>query len=198
MPTFWHIDGVSVLNPTSTDHSPLTIRRIILWTLYVAVFAAIFSVLPATSLSFNAASAVAFLFVAIDGFSPSRCRLQAMLATSFFACGLAYAVATGFIVLILKPPPVTPKPPLPFWSELYHLVSGGIIRDTGNAIAETIATVFQYGITIIVCTMISSLIALFTFRRRKQSKWLLLLNSPWQLLSGWFCVVIVYEILTDG
>lgn len=152
-----------------------------------------FSTLPASPLAFASASAVATLFLLIDAFAAPRFRTPGIVAISFFACGLAYSVATGFFILVQFPPPVPPKPPLPFWSGIYYLVSGGLLRDVGNAIAEAIALVFQYVSMIVTCTIISSSIATLTIRRRPHSKWLLLLNSPGILLCG----VIVYAILCE-
>jgi len=169
-----------------------------LWTLYVAVYAAMFSTLPASPLAFAFASAVATLFLLIDAFSAPRFRTPGIVGISFFACGLAYSVATGFFILTQFPPPVPPKPPLPFWSGIFYLASGGLLLDIGNAIAEAIAIVFQYVSMIVVCTIISSLIALLTVRRRPYSKWLLLLNSPGILLCGAIIYAILYEVFTTG
>lgn len=165
--------------------------------LYVAVYAAMFSWLPASTLAFVTATVVTTLFLLIDAFSGQHFRAPGIVGVSFFACGLAYAVASGFFVLLQFPPPVPPKPPLPFWSGIYYLVSGGLVRDIGNAIAEGIALVFQYVSMIVVCTIISSSVALFTIRRRPHSKWLLLLNTPGILLCGWIVCVILYETFTN-
>jgi hypothetical protein len=186
------------MNPSKAHGARLTIRRIWLWTLYVAIFAAVFSVLPATKLSFGAASMTAFLFIAVDVLFPSRWRCPGLLALSFFACGLAYAVATGFFVLEQYPPPATPKPQLPFWAGLYHLVSGQFLRDIGDAIAAALAILIYYTMAVVACTVVSTLVALFTLGRHWQSKWILLLNAPGILLTVWFCVVMVCEILNDG
>lgn len=182
------------MNELGCEGTRLTIRRSMVWLLYVAVYCSIFSTLPASPLAFTGTSIVATLFLFIDAFATPRFRTPGLVAIAFFACGLAYSVATGLFLLSYFPPPVPPKPPLPFWSGIYYLVSGGLIHDIATSIARGIALIFRYLTIIVACTVVSSSIALFTVRRRPHSKWLLLLNSPGILLCGY----IVFALLAEA
>lgn len=164
------------------QHPQISIQRIMRWTLFVAIFATVFSSLPAVAKSFWPGAAVLLAVVALDGLCPPQWRCAGMLALSFFACGLAYAVAACFFGIVVHPPPA----PL--------LQSRTLLE----AIALAFAIVFQYAVTIAICTVISSLIALHCFRSSWHSKWLLLLNTPGILLTGWLCVVILVELLADA
>ncbi len=159
--------------------------------LYFATFAAFFSLLPATPVSFSVATLSAVLFVAID--VKLNKRFCGWLGISYFACALSYVVAIGFVTLQLFPPPAPPKPPLPFWSGLYHLVSGGFIREIAEEIAAALALIVHYLMTIIACTLTSTGIALIDARRRRESRWLLIMNTPGILLSVYVIAAIAYD-----
>jgi hypothetical protein len=149
------MDSININGP------PLTIRRILCWMLFFAAFCAIFSVLPATNFSFGAASITACLFILADACLPRFVRASVALSVSFFACALAYAVGVAFLSLHIYPLPVAARPPLPFW----YLVTGGVVREILIDIARVIAIVVYYIETIVACTLVSCLVAVFTARR---------------------------------
>jgi hypothetical protein len=168
-----------------TGRAQFTTSRLLLWTLYSAIFVSIFSVFPATRLAFSVATFVAVIFVALD--VKFNGHFRGWLGISFFSCALAYVVTVGFFTMQLYPPTVPPKPPLPFWSGLYHLVSGGFIREIAQEIATAIAMTIYYLMTIMACTLASTTIALFTLKRNRKSRWLLAMNAPGILLTL-YCV----------
>jgi hypothetical protein len=114
-------------------------------------------------------------------------NLPGRLGISYFACALAYVVTIAFAIMQLYPPTASPKPPMPFWSFLYQLVMGGLLRDIFQEVGTAITTIVSYVMTIIACTFLSTTIALLTLRRDRASKWLLLLNTPGILLSV-YCI----------
>lgn len=179
-----------------TDAPQFSTSRLFLWTLYFATFAAFFSVLPATSVSFGVAAFAAVVFAAVD--VKFNGHFRGWLGVSYFACALAHVVAIGFAMMQLCPPATPPKPPLPFWAGLYHLVSGGFIRDIAQEIATAIAMIVHYLMTIIACTLISTAIALITPWRQRKSRWLLVMNTPGILLGVYVISVIVYDELIAG
>jgi hypothetical protein len=164
------------------QHPQISIRRIMLWTFFVAIFSTVFSSLPTDAKSFWPGAAVVLVVVALDGLCPSKRRCAGMLALSFFACGLAYAVAACFFGIVVHPSPA--------------LIQQS--RTLLEAIALAFAIVFQYAGTIAICTVVSSLIALHRLRSNSHSKWLLLLNVPGILLTGWLCFVILADLLTGS
>jgi hypothetical protein len=179
-----------------TGRAQFTTSRLLLWTLYSAIFVSIFSVLPATRLAFSVATFVAVIFVALD--VKFNGHFRGWLGISFFSCALAYVVTVGFFTMQLYPPTVPPKPPLPFWSGLYHLVSGGFIREIAQEIATAIAMTIHYLMTIMACTLASTTIALFTLNRNRTSRWLLAMNAPGILLTLYCVGALVYDGLLAG
>jgi hypothetical protein len=165
-------------------------KRLFLWMLFFSLYSTVFSVLPATTLSFSIATCVAATFVVLDALLPLQYRFAGFLGISYFTCGLAFAIAAGFWSLVFFPPMTPPKPPMPFWTGLYHLVSGGVYRD----FLQEIAIVAHYTMTILCCTFISVVIALARLRRERAAKWLLLLNSPGLLFTAY----VVFEDFYTG
>lgn len=182
------------------DYPRFSIRRLVLWMVFCSFYATIFSILPATTLSFLVASGVAAVFVLIDVFLPPRKRFVGALPVSFFSCGLAYAVASSFLILQVFPPSRPPTPPLPFWSGLLHLMTGGFIRDALQELAAAMAVVAHYTLTVVSCTFVSTVIAMWSLKRNRKGKarYLLLLNFPGLLLTVWLVLVILFEEFNAG
>ena len=173
-------------------HAPqFTTARLLLWMLYFATFATFFSLLPATSLSFSVATCSAVVFAVVD--IQSNKHFRGWLGITYFACALAYVVAIGFVTLLLFPPTLPPKPPLPFWAGLYHLVSGDFVRDIAQEIVAAIVLISHYIMTVIVCTLVSTGVALVFVRRQRKARWLLLMNTPGILLSIYVVTAVVYD-----
>ena len=158
------------------DTPQLTTRRLFLWTLYFATFAAGFSALSTTPLSLSVAAIVAVAFGVAD--ARFHGHFRGWLGISYFACAMAYIVAVGFVVMLLYPPPPPPRPGLSYWWSVYHLLSGGYVREMAQEIGGALSIIATYLMTFMAFTMTSTAIALLTVRRHRESKSLLVLNTP--------------------
>ena len=194
--SFWLQDTGLLRDIALTHSAQFTTSRLLLWTLYSATYAAIFSALPATSLSFVVATLFAVVWIAVDVRLNEYFR--GWLGISYFACALAYVVFISFLSMQLYPPTVPPKPLLSFWSGLYHVFSGGFIREIAHEVAVAIAMIIQYLMTIMVCTVVSTTIALLSLRRNRKSGWLLVMNTPGILLCIYCIAAIVCDELVAG
>ena len=123
-------------------------------------------------------------------------RMGRWLSVSYFLCALAYSVAVGFIVLQIYPPPVPPRPPLPFWSAVYHVVSGGVLVDVGRQVGQFIKMIYDYAFTVVGCSMASGLIVAIQWKKQHAARYVLLLNSPGLLFSAYFLVGLAYDLMS--
>jgi hypothetical protein len=171
--------------------TPLSTHSLASWTFYGVALAVCFSALPATPLALGVAASAAVIFVAVD--VKFKENLRGWLGISYFACALAYVVTIAFVMMQLYPPTASPKPPMPFWSFLYQLVTGGLLRDIFQEFGTAIAMIATYSMTIMTCTFLSTTIAMLTLRRIRASKWLLLLNTPGILLSVYYIATIAFD-----
>ena len=119
-------------------------ERLHLWALVTALLAAILAVLPGSSLSVVAAVFVVAVYILLDVIALNSRRCRGLLAISYFACGLAYAVAASVGMLILFPLP--PRPTTDFADRL-------------EAITEAVAVLFQYLLVFNLLTVVSFSIA---------------------------------------
>jgi hypothetical protein len=161
------------------------------WTFFCAALAVCFTALPATPLALGVAAFAVVVFGAVA--IKFNKNLPGWLGISFFACALAYVVTIAFAVTQLYTPTASPKPPMPFWSFLYQLVTGGLLRAIFQEVGTAITTIVSYVMTIIACTFLSVTIAMLTLRRDRASKWLLLLNTPGILFSVYWIATIAFD-----
>ncbi len=155
-----------------------SIRRLHLWMLVASLFAAIQTSHPCTVLSATGGTFVAVMLVCIDAITPQKRRCLGALACSFFACGLAFAVATSFTLLLLFPPKSPPTPGIDYFMAI------------SKAINDAISTAIAYLLTFSGLTALSFGTAIYSWRTRTAAKWLVLVNTPGMLLIVYVTLVI--------
>ena len=167
------------------------LKRVALWTLYVAIFCWLFSFLPATAIAFRWTAGLASMFLILDIASPSRFRFTGWLAVSFFSFATACTLALAFGLYLYDPPLDAPKPPLSFLATLLHIVSGDFWGELGQVIGEAIRIMMLYVWSFVTATFISTTIAIINVRRGKSARCMLALNCP-AVAFVLYCVVEHY------
>lgn len=178
----------------------IPLRKVFVW---LAVYACLFAIcggLPVPAVQFGAATAVVTLFVLMDMRSAARddkaapvvARCSIVLAYYSFAFALSVAVCYALYEIIPEPPTPPPKP-LPFLSAVFHIVSGQLFADIGDAIGPAIAIVSAYFGLFALFSTISFTSSLLALRHFKSAKWLALINVPGVLLFGFIAIIELSE-----
>ena len=124
-------------------------------------------------MSVAASVLVTTAFVAFDVLAPLSIRCRNLLALSYFACGLAFAIAASFGMLLLSPPP-NPQP------------TTNLLEALGKAFALVFSYLFVFGLF----TTASFAIAVAHWRQQRAAKWLVLINVPGVLITAHVFVLI--------
>lgn len=174
--------------------TPLTLRRMLLWFVFATIFYSLFTTLPATTWSFAAASLVAIGTLVLDGTVSPRSRLPGILGIAMFAGALGSCALASGLVLFFNPPADPPRPPLPFWPAVFHLMTLGPIRDAMENVAHWIDTVVRYWIVVVAFTVVS-LACTLPFLRQRRTRVLMLMNLPGFALGIYGIVILACETL---
>ena len=159
-----------------------------LWLIVIGVLTTHFLVLRVTALSFTVTCACEMLFLVVYTRWAKNPNFTTSLA--FLATGIAYSVAIGFFVLMSFPPPKTTSPPIsPIDFFLFAADSNGNPKGSLLDFVGAVALVFSYIFTAVIFAVTASTIALTLLRKNRFAKWILMINTPWLLLSVWLgCV----------
>ncbi len=173
----------------------IPLRKVFVW---LAVYACLFAIcggLPVPAVQFGAAIVVVTIFVLMDMWSSARDDTAASvvarcsIVVAYYSFAFAVCVAVCFALYEIIPEPATPPKPLPFLATVFHIVSGQLFRDIGDAIGRAIMLVQAYFGLFAVFSTISFTSSLFALRRFKSAKWLALLDLPGVMLFGYFVAV---------
>ena len=175
-----------------------SMRQLFLWSSVYALLLGIVAGLPVPPIQIVAAIAVVTAFVIIDSISardrsavPAAARCSMVVA--HFATAFAVGVGVCFALFLIVPePPAPPKPPLSFLGTVYHIASGQLFLDVGQAVGKAVAIRITYYQLFAIFSAIAFSSSLFALRRFRSAKWYALLNSPGTCL---FILFVVAEIL---
>lgn len=169
--------------------------RFFQWIVVVAFLSLLVTSLPYTWISLLGAELLLGVFMLIDLSLEKRDRYQGCLAFSYFACGLAFAIACSFILVLCFPPeyPLQPRrEPMTLLESFAYIFSGGFLLDIGQALAQVLGTIIIYLFYFTVFTLLSFGTAIVGWRKHPSAKWLMLLNSPGMALISYLVVMIVF------
>lgn len=168
----------------------LTIRQLLAWTTFLACYFTIAANLANHTKSIAAGILVALVFICID--SRRKHKQMLVLSLSYFACGLAYCIATMFFILVYFPDPTPPRPPMPFFAGLVYVVSGQWLDDVLTELGRALAMIFQYFFAFALFTLVSSALAIPY--ARKCSGWkIILANAPGLLFLSYIALAIAWD-----
>jgi hypothetical protein len=157
--------------------------------------------LPMRQIQLFAAITVVTLFVIVDAMSADdRSAIPALargsMVLTHYASAFAAAVAVCYVLFrILSEPPAPPKPPLPLLAAVFHIASGQLFEDIGQAIGRAIAIQLAYLQLFAVFSTIAFSSSLFARRRFRSAKWYALLNCPGMCLFIVFVIAAIVDFL---
>ena len=170
-------------------------QQLSLWLVAIGMLGTQFFFLLVTPLSFGVTCTCAMLFLVVYARCAEKLKLPMKLAFAFLASGIAYSIAIGFFVLMSFAPPARPTPPIlppaPFLLLIDFFFFGGFLTEFVRAIV----LIFSYVLTIIIIALTASLISLAFLRHHRFAKWILMVNTPWLLLTAWLVFAMIYESL---
>lgn len=154
-----------------------------LWTFVAAILALTLTLLECTAVPACGASLVLAIFVLLDATRPQDRRYRGSLAFSYFALAIAWGLVVAFFLPAsepLRPPPVATS-------------SEEVVNLDDPLVEGLLKGVFQlaaYILAFVLFTLASSLLAIFDHLRGARAKWLLILNLPGLLFSGWYIYIV--------
>ena len=176
------------------------LRKLFLWLSVYACLFAIVAGFPTPNVQIAAAIVILTAFVIMDvrwqrsteTSSPALARSAIVVA--YYATAFVVSVVVCFgLFLLLPEPPAPPKPPLPFLAALYHIASGQLFADIGQAIGKVLlACLIYYGLFAVFSTA-GFLSSLFGLRHFGSAKWFALINFPGAAMFTCFVIAAIFD-----
>jgi hypothetical protein len=176
-----------------------SMRKMLLWLTFYALFLAALAGLPVTPIQVIAAVVVLTAFVVIDAKADTDRSVipffaRCSIVVAHYATAFAMAVAVSFALFLILPEPVSPPtPPLSFLGSVFHIVSGQLFVDIGEPIGRAIAIQIAYYQLFALFSTIAFISSLFGLRRLRSAKWYALLNTPGICLFILFIVAAIMD-----
>ena len=154
------------------------LSRLFIWMSFFAVFFACFSWLPSTPAAFSIAIVVASLAFFYDLVYLSNGRLNNTLSISYFLLTMATTVVASYVSLCILLTSSPPRPPVPFFTLLYLIVSGDLYAQITRALGQLVFMLMLYFWAFCISTIASVMIALPFVRRYRSARLILFANAP--------------------
>ena len=180
--------------------SSISRQRLWLCLVVIGAITAQFFILRVTPLSFGVGCTCAMLFLVTYARFAAKWKMPLVLAFAYNATGIAYSLAIGLLVLLTFPPPARPAPPIlpstPMISIIDLFFMGGNMNSLLTEFVRAVVLIFSYVLTIIMLGLTASLISWVLLRRHRFAKWILIVNTPWLLLTTWLVFAMFYESMS--